>query len=891
MSEDFITESIAIIGLSGRFPGANNIDDFWNNLCKSKENITIFSDEELLKSGISKEQISNPNYVKSKGIINGIEFFDSAFFGLNPKEAEITDPQHRVFLECSWEALENAGYSSENYEKKIGVYGGSGFNAYYINNILPNKQLTETLGEFLIRIGNDKDFLTTKVSYNFNLTGPSFNIQSACSTSLVALCIACNQLLSYECDMALAGGVSIAVPQIKGTTYKDGLIISPDGQCRPFDSKATGTVISSGAGVVLLKRLEDAINEKDHIYAVIRGYGMNNDGSKKMTYSAPSLKGQLNAIKSAINMANINPKTIEYIETHGTGTILGDPVEIEALKQAFPASKEQYCAIGSVKSNIGHTFEAAGIIGLIKTVLTLYHKKIPASLNFNNPNPHIDFKKTPFYVNTALRCWEEKKYPRRAGVSSFGIGGTNTHVILEEHNLECIDKVEECSYPILITAKTLPALKAVALNLGKYLKEHPNISLGNVAYTLQVGRKKFDYQKILVCSNREEAVSKLLNFDIETPSDTKNISLKKNFKSKSYSRVPLPSYPFEKKRHWIDPPTTQKKSLRKKTESQSMENLLKSIWSEFLGIKSFDIHDNFFDLGGSSLLAIEIAARLSSELGLNLGMQTLLAYPTISKLILFISEQNASNISLLKLKSGSKGKPLVFIHPIEGSLFCFKSLIKELELPNPFYGIQGTDKNISSLEDLASFYISEIQKKQPKGPYYLVGASFGGIMAYEMARQLKEKNESIALLCILDASFPEGSFMTLSSDEARLTYLVEFLSGKSLATSKLTIKKVLQCLKLENLSSEEQKIIYNRTSNHLRLLSKYQPKPFEGNINLFISNNPKQKFVGENIKNSWKELIKGQVIISETAGKHLSMLELDKVEQLVKVIESACKKK
>ena len=430
MDEDFISESIAIIGLSGRFPGANNVDDFWDNLCESKEKITVFSDEELLNSGFSKEQIDNPNYVKSKGVLADVELFDDVFFGFNPKEAEITDPQHRIFLECSWEALENAGYFSDNYQGKIGVYGGSGFNSYYINNILSNKQLTETLGEFLIRIGNDKDFLTTKVSYSLNLTGPSFNVQSACSTSLVALCIACNQLLAYECDMALAGGVSIAVPQVSGTLYKEGMVTSPDGHCRPFDSKAAGTVISNGAGVVLLKRLEDAMNEKDHIYAVIRGYGMNNDGSKKMSYTAPSSKGQVAAIKSAINMANIQPETVEYIETHGTGTILGDPVEIDALKQAFNASKEQYCAIGSVKSNIGHTFEAAGIIGLIKTVLTLYYKKIPASLHFNHPNPHIDFRKTPFYVNTALKFWEEKKHPRRAGVSSFGLGGPCAHVVL-----------------------------------------------------------------------------------------------------------------------------------------------------------------------------------------------------------------------------------------------------------------------------------------------------------------------------------------------------------------------------------------------------------------------------------------------------------------------------
>ncbi|WP_071592438.1 type I polyketide synthase [Kamptonema formosum] len=433
-------EGIAIIGMAGRFPGAKNVDEFWKNLRDGLESISFFSEEELKSSGIDESVICDPRYVKARAVLEDIELFDASFFGFNPREAEITDPQHRFFLESAWEALENAGYNSETYEGSIGVYAGTGsYNTYLLHNLYPNHKLRELVGDFQLMIANEKDFLSTRVSYKLNLKGPSVTVQTACSTSLVAISMACQSLLNYQCDMALAGGVSIGVNQKTGYFYKEGMILSPDGHCRAFDAKAQGTVSGSGVGIVLLKRLEEAIADGDYIHAVIKGCALNNDGAFKIGYTAPSIDGQAQAIADALALAEVHPETISYVEAHGTGTPLGDPIEIAALTQAFSAEtkKKGFCAIGSVKTNIGHLDAAAGVTGLIKTVQALKHQLIPPSLHFEQPNPKIDFANSPFYVNTKLSEWKVGKTPRRAGVSSFGIGGTNAHVVLEEApNLE-----------------------------------------------------------------------------------------------------------------------------------------------------------------------------------------------------------------------------------------------------------------------------------------------------------------------------------------------------------------------------------------------------------------------------------------------------------------------
>ncbi|WP_208341649.1 polyketide synthase [Aetokthonos hydrillicola] len=507
-------EGIAIIGMVGRFPGANNIDDLWQNLYSGIESITFFGKDEIDPS-VDPDLREDPNYVLAKGIIQGAENFDAAFFGITPQEAEIMDPQARVFLELAQEALENAGYSPDQYPGQIGIYAGSGQNTYFERHICGREDIVNRLGAFQTMLANEKDFVTTRTSYKLNLTGPSVSINTACSTSLVASIVAFKDLMNYECDIALAGGISINTPQNTGYLYQEEGMLSPDGHCRPFDAQGMGTTFNSGAGIVVLKRLRDALDAGDRIYAVIKGVGVNNDGSDKVSFTAPSVNGQASAIVQAQASAGVHPDSISYIETHGTATPLGDPIEIEALTQAFrrQTAATQYCAIGSIKSNIGHTVAAAGVAGLIKTALALYYKQIPPSLGFESPNPQIDFANSPFFVNTKLVDWPEGDTPRRAGVSSFGVGGTNAHVILEEAPVVELSGPSRAYQLLLLSAKTPTALAQTANNLKKHLQQHPDINLADVAYTLGVGRRGFNHRRFVVCRDVTEARDILESLD------------------------------------------------------------------------------------------------------------------------------------------------------------------------------------------------------------------------------------------------------------------------------------------------------------------------------------------------------------------------------------------
>lgn len=504
---------IAIIGMAGRFPGAKNIDEFWQNLQTGIESISVFTDEELLASGLDAATLNNPKFVKARAILEDVELFDASFFGFNPREAEITDPQHRLFLECAYIALENAGYDSENYKGSVGVYAGASLSTYLLN-IYSNEDIIKFIDSHQLAIAGDKDYLTTRVSYKLNLEGPSYSVQTACSTSLVAVHLASQSLLNGECDIALAGGVSINFS--RGYLYKEGGISSPDGHCRAFDAQAQGTVGGEGVGIVVLKRLDDALADGDTIHAVIKGSAVNNDGSFKVSYTAPRIDGQAKVIRTAQVVAEVEPETITYVEAHGTGTSLGDPIEIAALTQAFRATTEKkgFCAIGSVKTNIGHLDAAAGVTGLIKTVLALKHQQIPPSLHFQEPNPQIDFANSPFYVNTKLTEWTTNSIPRRAGVSSFGIGGTNAHVILEEAPVAERQGEQGRKYHLLVvSAKTESALERATANLANHLQQHPELHLADVAHTLGVGRRAFEHRRMLVCQDMNDAVKVLSTSD------------------------------------------------------------------------------------------------------------------------------------------------------------------------------------------------------------------------------------------------------------------------------------------------------------------------------------------------------------------------------------------
>jgi acyl transferase domain-containing protein len=507
----------AIVGMAGRFPGAQNTQEFWDNLTRGMVSISFFSNEELEASGVDLASIKNDsNFVGAGGVLEGAEWFDAAFFGIYPKEAELMDPQGRVMLECAWHALEDAGYDPEYFQGSIGVYTGvSTSNGYFLKNLYPHRHSIEAVNSFQTLVNNEPDSLPMRISYKLNLTGPSVTVLTTCSSSLVAVYHACQNLLTRRCDMALAGGVCITLPQKRGYWYEEGGMDSRDGYCRPFDAEAHGTVFGNGAGLVVIKRLADAISDGDHVYAVIKGIAINNDGSSKSGYAAPSIEGQARVIAMAQADAGVHPESISYVEAHGTATPTGDPVEVGGLTKAFRTrtNKKNFCALGSVKSNVGHLDTAAGVTGLIKTALALKHRLIPGTLNFRRPNPKLDLENSPFYVTDKLTEWKTEKTPLRAGLNSFGVGGTNAHAILEESPALCPSSPSRPWYLLPISAGTHTALEKATSNLQTFLKNNPDLNLADAAYTLQTGRRVLEHRRIVVCQDLNDAVDKLQTSD------------------------------------------------------------------------------------------------------------------------------------------------------------------------------------------------------------------------------------------------------------------------------------------------------------------------------------------------------------------------------------------
>ncbi len=519
LQQQDLQDAIAVIGMAGRFPGAHNINEFWRNLRNGVESVRPFTPDELRASGVDDRQLNDPDYVNRGGPLADADCFDAAFFGYTPREAELMDPQHRLFLQSAYAAIQDAGYDPENCPGTVGVFGGVARNTYLLHNAHVYQGLMQQGALYDAMLGSEKDFPATRVSYKLNLSGPSINVQSACSTSGVAVHLACQSLLSGESDMALAGGARVRVPLHAGYVYMDGGIPSPDGYCRAFDADAKGCVYGSGVGVVVLKRLPDAIRDGDHIECVILGTAINNDGSRKIGFTAPSVDGQAAVIADALAVADVEASSISYVEAHGTGTTLGDPIEIAALTKAFRESTEDsgYCAIGALKTNIGHLDAGAGVAGLIKTALALKHKQIPASLNFKQPNPQIDFANSPFYVNDKLRAWETAGYPRRAGISSFGLGGTNFHAIVQEAPDVESSGPSRPFHLLTLSAKSGNALARATAELAEHLKTNPDLNLADVAYTLQRGRGSMTYRRSWICQDINDAITKLESDDGKQP--------------------------------------------------------------------------------------------------------------------------------------------------------------------------------------------------------------------------------------------------------------------------------------------------------------------------------------------------------------------------------------
>ncbi|HEY9126224.1 MAG TPA: beta-ketoacyl synthase N-terminal-like domain-containing protein, partial [Acidobacteriaceae bacterium] len=513
--------AIAIIAVTGRFPGADSVEGFWQNLVDGVESITFFNDADLDPAERVLAQAARQNgqnYVPARPLLNNPDLFDADFFGVYPKEAAQMDPQHRIFLECAWELLERAGYAPNKIRESVGVFAGCSMNTYFMRNLAAQpgdaarsflQEFTGAyqVGNYATMMGNDKDFLPTRISYKLNLHGPSISVQSACSTALVAVSQAAQSLLTGQCDMALAGAVSVTFPLHRGYLAQEGGLASLDGHCRPFDAAASGTVFGHGAGVVLLKRLDAALADGDQVLAVLRGFALNNDGNMKVGYTAPSVEGQAQVIARAQTMAGVPADSITYLEAHGTGTPVGDPIEVAALTRAFRASTDaqHFCSLGTGKANVGHLDVAAGATGLIKTVLQLQHRQIPGLLHFTAPNPELHLEGSPFFIDRELRAWDGQGYPLRAGVSAFGVGGTNAHLIVEEAPAAAPSTPGRETQLLLWSAKTPASLEKIGSALGSHFAQHPEINLSDAAYTLQTGRASHKLRRAAVVSSAAEA--------------------------------------------------------------------------------------------------------------------------------------------------------------------------------------------------------------------------------------------------------------------------------------------------------------------------------------------------------------------------------------------------
>ncbi|WP_394823560.1 type I polyketide synthase [Pendulispora albinea] len=502
---------VAVIGMAGRFPGAKDVDELWQNVRGKVESIRSLTEEECIAAGAAPEQLRDPSFVRAVSEADGIEELDAAFFDIPPREAELMDPQHRMFLELAWTALEHAGYSPRAFPGRIGVFGGAPLSTYLLFHVAANPHASATLDPLQVNLANGADFFATRVSYKLDLRGPSHTVLSACSTSLVAVHVACRSLLDGECDIALAGGVSINVGQRHGYVHVKGGMASPDGRCRAFDAGAQGTIFASGGGIAVLKPLRAAIADGDFVHAVIRGSAVNNDGARKAGYTAPSADGQTKAIVEALAAAGVDAESIGYVEGHGTGTPMGDPIEVEALTRAFRrhTQRVRYCALGSIKTNLGHLDAAAGIAGLIKTVHALRHRELPPNLHFTRANPQMDLEASPFYVSSNLEPWAPDAAPRRAGVSSFGVGGSNAHVVLEEAPPRRPTSASRPWQILVVSARTDSALETATQGLLANLEAHPDTDLSDIAYTLQVGRQRFAHRRFVLCRDTADAVRAL----------------------------------------------------------------------------------------------------------------------------------------------------------------------------------------------------------------------------------------------------------------------------------------------------------------------------------------------------------------------------------------------
>jgi 3-oxoacyl-(acyl-carrier-protein) synthase/thioesterase domain-containing protein/acyl carrier protein len=905
--------AIAIIGVGLRVPGARRVADFWDLLVTGREQVRAFSPEELRAAGVSDEEQAHPAYVPFGAPLEDADLFDAGFFGMPPQEARVTDPQHRVFLECAHVALEDSGVCFRGMDGRVGVFGGTAMSSYLITNLLRNKDFSGQGISYPLLIGNDKDFLCTRVAYRLGLNGPAVTVQTACSTSLTAVHLACQSLIEHECDVALAGGVSITFPQTAGYRHAEGGPLSRDGRCRPFDAAANGTVKGNGCAVVTLKRLSDALADSDHIYAVIRGTAVNNDGTDKAGYTAPSILGQAEVIRDALAFSGLRPRDVGYVEAHGTGTYLGDPIEVNALAEAYASDPPGTCVLGSLKANLGHLDTAAGVVGLVKTALVLYHQHIPAQVNFTGANPELKLDRTPFAVAAGQHAGA--RVLTAAAVSAFGIGGTNTHCVLVPPVSTSRPAPPEADYPVMLSARDDEALTTAARELADHIDSSvPRVD--DLCLTLLTGRVR--RPRVLTFSARDLAgvlhgLRGYLDGQPPPPHPLTDSWLAGNVRNdagleslvRHARRTPLPTHPLRPERYWVDPdlPTSPAKDGgRVFAPRVDVDAQVLAIIRDQLGTDGIAPHDDFFDAGGESLAAIDIISAFRERFDVTMTAAEFADLRTSARMAGFIRSHGPRHVAepvLTKVKDGIPGKELFYVHPAGGTTFCYYELARRSTEPSPVYGLSFPFSKTAELDTVprtASYYLEQIRGVRPAGPYRLGGYSFGGNVAFEMAIQLQRMGEVVTELVMFDSLPPEAYAGEPLSEQDFLRSFPRILQvafGDASATTGPPPSSVEEVVKMarqpqwtEYTAEEYEKFVRAWMVNHEALKTHRPRDVFRGDVTVFAAQETNDPALLQMLRiqdvpaQTWQSHVAGTVTVVPVPGNHYTIFDTGHVAEL-----------
>ncbi|MDX2565194.1 beta-ketoacyl synthase N-terminal-like domain-containing protein [Streptomyces sp. TX20-6-3] len=925
--------AVAIVGMAGRFPAADDVDALWSMLLEGTEAVRRFTPEELREAGVPERHIGDTDYRPYAADLAGVEDFDAAFFGITPAEARLLDPQHRFFLECVWAALEDAGTAPRSCQGSVGVFGSTSMSSYLLHHVLPSAEFQGQAYTYPVLLGNDKDFLATRVSYRLGLRGPSMTVQAGCSSSLVAVDLARSAVLSDQCEVAVAGGVSIFTPQTSGYLYQQGGTFSADGHCRPFDAAASGMVRGSGCAVVVLKRLDRALADRDRIYAVIAGSAVNNDGSVKAGYTAPGVAGQVEVIRQALAESGVPASEIGYVEAHGTGTFLGDPVEVAALAQAYsgtPGSADaaRAVALGSIKANIGHLDAAAGVTGLVKAALVLRHQVIPPQVNFTEPNPELGLAETPFTIHTRpYHCAEQPL--RAAAVTSLGIGGTNAHCVLTAPPSAVPRAAQPTGeYLLLLSGPDEARLAGMAGGLADHLEQNPGVRLDDLAYTLATGREPLERRGVVLAATREETVAALRDLrdgrqQVAEDSrarawlggaDAHGLRLGEVREAR---KIWLPGMRFHRVRHWIDAPVQAREASQARQQSTG-ENLLTEMVEAFcsnLGVCSVTPDDDYFAVGGDSLLAVALVSTLRRQLGIPLTYTQFTRLRTPQQLAAWCEAEQAGALpqeplgpgpggALHLVKDGTPGQEIFLVHPSGGTTLFAHALASHSTDASPLYGISypaSLDKPLSTITAMAEHYVSLIRTVRPHGPYRIGGYSLGGSVALEMAHLLTEAGQNVEQVILFDTLPPQAHLRAFHEDE----FLAVFPSLLALTLGlpqpapgcapPRTPEEAIEVVRQPDWTPatvRELRSLYDTWRNSAHALSTYRPRRYQGAVHLLAAAQPLQP--GSNglpaavvTAEDWQAYLPGNLNVTTVPGNHFSMFRPDNLPALAAAYDQA----